>query len=396
MSTRVIRSYQSFTTHRFIHSASTFTTAELDSHADTCAVGSSAYIVHNTGHTVTVHPFTSGLRSLNQVPIVTAAIAYDCPQTLNTYVLFLHQALHIPQLQSHLLCPNQLRSNGITVNDTPLMFINDRERRNTDHAIVAEGMHIPLNLEGVISCFDCRTPTQEEVESEDQSIHIHLTNHHSWDPKDANLTHIEQNLRETVAPVRGQDIGLSDDDFIDLPSYGLSSIEITDDDYVDMPAKTPTEKQLPIFDVRSVAAMGTIQDIEMHRASCALDIDSYSAALAEGRFLDEVLAELPAKDAFYDLDRKIDATYISKKKSMLTADELAKRWKCGRATAQRTIDNTTQLAIRDQSQVSGDRRLNPYANILRYNKLFCPMYVDIMYGRCTSLDGNTMVRKESI
>ena len=133
--------------------------------------------------------------------------------------------------------------------------------------------------------------------------------------------------------MRGPDVGLSDDDFIDLPSHGLSAVEITDDDYVDMPTLTPTEKQLPIFDVRSVAAMGTIQDIEMHRASCALDIDSYSAALAEGRFLDEVLAELPAEDAFYDLDRKIDATYISKKKSMLTADELAKRWKCGGAKA---------------------------------------------------------------
>ena len=50
-----------------------------------------------------------------------------------------------------------------------------------------------------------------------------------------------------------------------------------------------------------------------------------------------------------------------------------KSWKCGKETAQRTIDNTTQLAIRDTSNVSGDRRLRPYSNILRYPKLKFPM-----------------------
>ncbi len=66
------------------------TTAELDNHADTVAVGKHAFIAAYTEQTVTVQPFSSNLSSLKQVPIVTAAIAYDCPTTYNTYILFFH------------------------------------------------------------------------------------------------------------------------------------------------------------------------------------------------------------------------------------------------------------------------------------------------------------------
>ena len=44
--------------------------------------------------------------------------------------------------------------------------------------------------------------------------------------------------------------------------------------------------------------------------------------------------------------------------------------------------------VRDTSNVSGDKRLSPYANLLRYPKLQCDMYVDILVGKCVSLDGN--------
>ena len=312
-SPRVISTTYSLTSHRYISSLSpTHTTAELDSHADTCAVGKLAYIVNYTGQTCTVHPFVSGLKSIAEVPIVTAAIAYDCPHTLQTYILFLHQALYIPRLESHLLCPNQLRQNGITVNDIPLIHTQANERRNTDHSIVADGLHIPLHLEGVISCFDCRMPTAQEVESQANAIHIHLTNHHSWDPKDSTNSRLEQALRETVAPVRGPDIGVSEDAFLDLPAYGLSALETF--------GLKASEDTCPIYDIRSVAAVGTIQDLEDIRATSALDIDSYAAALSHSVYLDEVLAGLDPDDQFVDRDQRfLQASYISKKKSHLKA-----------------------------------------------------------------------------
>ena len=98
----------------------TIAKAELDSHADTCCLGENCLVIHDTEQLVSVEPFDKKLGS-QQVKIVTAVVAYDCPATRNVFVLFFHQALHIPDLQKHLLCPNQLRHNQILINDTPLL-----------------------------------------------------------------------------------------------------------------------------------------------------------------------------------------------------------------------------------------------------------------------------------
>lgn len=51
--------------------------AELDSHADTCCFGPGAYIVSRTGKSVSVQPFVHGIGTVKDVPIVTAAVAYE-------------------------------------------------------------------------------------------------------------------------------------------------------------------------------------------------------------------------------------------------------------------------------------------------------------------------------
>ena len=99
--------------------ATTHSRVELDTHADTCCFGHNATIIEDTGQTFTVSPFTNGLGDLKDIKICTLAIAYDCPDTMQTYILIFYHSLHIPTLSHHLLCPNQLRENLITVNDTP-------------------------------------------------------------------------------------------------------------------------------------------------------------------------------------------------------------------------------------------------------------------------------------
>ena len=94
--------------------------AELDSNADTCTFGKGAFVVHDTGQTVSVDPFLNSLGSLSSVRIITAAVAYDDPNTYQTYILFFHQSLYIPKLKHHLLCSNQMRTHGVTINDTLL------------------------------------------------------------------------------------------------------------------------------------------------------------------------------------------------------------------------------------------------------------------------------------
>ena len=60
---------------------------ELDSHADTCAIGDACLVLQDTGRTVTVEGYMESAGSSNEVPVVTAAVAYDCPTTFNTYIL---------------------------------------------------------------------------------------------------------------------------------------------------------------------------------------------------------------------------------------------------------------------------------------------------------------------
>ena len=50
---------------------------ELDSHADTTALGAACVVLQDTGRTVTVEGYSKEIGALTDIPIVTAATAYD-------------------------------------------------------------------------------------------------------------------------------------------------------------------------------------------------------------------------------------------------------------------------------------------------------------------------------
>ena len=108
---------------------------ELDSHADTCAFGSACLVLQETGRTVAVEGFGEAMGLLDDVPIVTAAVAYDCPTTACTYVLIYHESLYILDMTTHLVNPMQMRGQGITVNDVPLQLMSSEERQPQCHSI---------------------------------------------------------------------------------------------------------------------------------------------------------------------------------------------------------------------------------------------------------------------
>ena len=181
--------------------------AELDSNCDTCTFGKGVHIVNDTGRRVSVDPFLESLGSLRNIKIITAAVAYDDPHTYQTYILFFHQALYIPSLKRHLLCPNQIRSNGIEINDTALIHLPHNHRNKYSHSIIAEAeetfaeVHIPLQLEGqTTSYFETRKPTQWEVDNLDKScVHVHMTSPAEWKPNDETISNNESALRASLS-----------------------------------------------------------------------------------------------------------------------------------------------------------------------------------------------------
>jgi hypothetical protein len=154
---------------------------ELHSHADTCCFGKGAYILSiDQGSCAEVTGFSTQLGSVKSVPIVSAAVAYDCPVTFQTYILVFHQSLYIEDFNSHLICPNQMRLAGISVNDCPLQFLPPKQRTHDSHTIHTAQLRIPLQMKGVISYFQTRKPTRKELQNTDQYPHIEMTSLEAW------------------------------------------------------------------------------------------------------------------------------------------------------------------------------------------------------------------------
>jgi hypothetical protein len=173
---------------------------EVDSHADTCAFGSQGYMVQNTGDHVNVDGFVSTIGSVKKVPICTMTVAYDCPHTFDTYVLFFPQSLYIKRMTTNLLSPFQLRAFGITVNAVPLQHLEPEERLAVQHSIQVRDLHIPLQLNGIMSGFTTRKLTSLEVNdaSGANGIHVWMTSEASWDPHSTNPGDIESTLWDSL------------------------------------------------------------------------------------------------------------------------------------------------------------------------------------------------------
>ena len=72
----------------------------------------------------------------------------------------------------------------------------------------------------------------------------------------------------------------------------------------------------------------------------------------------------------------------------MDAQKLAQNWKVGKELAQRTIEATTQRAVRDFTHTSGGRRLKPQHCVLKQPRLSTEVYTDTVFGKCMSLRGN--------
>ncbi|KAI2511644.1 hypothetical protein MHU86_2710 [Fragilaria crotonensis] len=115
-----------FVKHVFRVSASTpsgddeDTRTELDSHADTCVAGRNTLLVSDEGRQVTVHPYSGEYKPIPDVSIATVATLWIHPTDGQPYILIINEALYFgDRVDVTLLNPNQLRANGVTVEDVP-------------------------------------------------------------------------------------------------------------------------------------------------------------------------------------------------------------------------------------------------------------------------------------
>ena len=80
--------------------------SELDSHANMVVLGRNCFVFDGVhGKTCDVEPFDPKLGKAKKVPVVDAAVAYDCPYSHQTFLFILRNALYIPTLEHNLIPP---------------------------------------------------------------------------------------------------------------------------------------------------------------------------------------------------------------------------------------------------------------------------------------------------
>ena len=102
-------------------------------------VGGQATVFGSSGRSADVKPFSSDCSQLKSVPIVDAALAYDCPYSMQTYILTVRNALHVKNMDNNLVPPFILREAGLVVNDVPRIHTPTEALTCDTHCIISEG-----------------------------------------------------------------------------------------------------------------------------------------------------------------------------------------------------------------------------------------------------------------
>jgi hypothetical protein len=170
------------------------TRTELDSHADTCVAGRNTLLVSDEGRQVTVHPYSGEYKPIQDVSIATVATLWIHPTNGQPYILIINEALYFgDRVDVTLLNPNQLRANGVIVEDVPRQF--DPKSSHSIYHPTAK-LRIPLSLDGISSGFVSRKPIWwEEYE---QYPHVELTSPMRWDPSSDQFAKKEETYVSSV------------------------------------------------------------------------------------------------------------------------------------------------------------------------------------------------------
>ena len=173
---------------------------ELDSHANMVVLGKHCFVFdHVQGRTCEVESYDPAMRKAKHIPVVDAAITYDCPYTLKTYLLIVRNALHIPTMNNNLIPPFILHEAGLKVNDVPKIHVDSP--KVSHHAIEfseqedGAGLRIPLQLWGVFSFFHTRAPTHKEAAELELLLLTPDSDH--WNPHSEHFAKNEESASNT-------------------------------------------------------------------------------------------------------------------------------------------------------------------------------------------------------
>jgi hypothetical protein len=168
---------------------------ELDFYANMSVAGSGSTVIATSGHFAMVTPFSPDEPVLEKDEIGEAAMCYDNPVSLRTYILVLRNALLIPTMSHDLLPPFLVCEAGLFLDKTPK---HQAMLPTIDNRLIYDsrmGMRIHLQLHGIFSVFPTYPLNLEESENWNNYPVICITpNGDYWDPHSTHYAEEEADM----------------------------------------------------------------------------------------------------------------------------------------------------------------------------------------------------------
>jgi len=291
---------------------------------------------------VTVSGFTDSLGNLTKVPVVQAAVIYDCPYTGKELVIHINNALYIKDMSINLVPPFMMRLCGINVDECP-KFLAEAPSENNHSIFFPElNFRIPLSIDRTISYIPTRCPTDQEMC--DIKEYVDLTpDTDDWNPDDPSFASQEGSMID----FRGE---------IHMRKIKRQKLHLH------------SESHGKVYDNEDTLGISAI----LSNISNTLSIGAFGTTI----------------DNVYNMS----SVMSGEKRYSTDIDDIARIFQCSKNVAQRTLQVTTQRCVRVSSNPSLSRRYNTNDRMLRYNRLSCDMFMDTFFSSVASIRGYKMAQ----
>ena len=151
----------------------------IDTGTDTCVAGKHAWVVEVIeGFLANVRDFDDSTQTLENLPIVDVKYAFDVEPTGETMILEVNHCIYLGSKKvDSILCRNQLRMNGIYMDEWPSALFPGIE--NTQ-CIIGDDTKLNLMMNGPLVTLPVRHPSLSEITDDNIQV-ITLTSPHGWD-----------------------------------------------------------------------------------------------------------------------------------------------------------------------------------------------------------------------
>ena len=358
----------------------------------------------STGRKCNVEPFSDELGVAKDVPIVDAALAYDCPYSGITYILIARNALYIESMDHNLIPPFIMRSGGAVVKDVPKIQCPDPTVKDHSISFHDSELKIPLLLNGIFSYFNTRKPSEDELQ-ECEKVFI-TPDASDWNPHCLSYENNENSMLDFHGEMTDVSMRDSDevifpegtlDDLYELPTVSSTSLEEQINANISsnftVPPSILDDPISPDFDVEFYEALsfrGEISKMEASIGSCNLsssDSDPFCVDKPYFGTIDHLKDILDPEEMDY-LDSKLSALRADKSKGP-SKEFLSKLWMVSEPLAEAALDHNTQLC-RQNADNTLSRQYSTNDRMLRYRRLQSVFYSDTMFAlKYKSTRGNS-------